>query len=138
MTESSKKKRWKPFLVQMALALCAFAIAMWNMGLMQAATALERARIISDAAFIIAAFFGGIGVIVLVATTGFFDIIGYGFKSFWYMFTPFGRAKDMPAFYDYKVEKAEKRGETRWEMFAVGMVMLAVSVIALMLFHRYS
>lgn len=91
---------------------------------------------LSDATFIVGSFMAGFGLLMVIATTGFFDIIGYGLKSFWTIFTPFSREKHMPAFFDYKTQKAEHRGKTRWELFLVGVLMLVVSCIALLLFHK--
>ncbi len=63
----------------------------------------------SDALFIPAVVWVSIGGLVWVSTTGFFDIFRYGFSSLLVLFTPFKNPRDHKKFYEYKLEREEKR-----------------------------
>lgn len=69
------------------------------------------------------------GLLTLVAKTGFFDIMGYGFRSLWILCTPSKRAlQERKTFYEYKEEK--NAGTRHWYPFlcftGLGFVLLAI------------
>ncbi len=89
----------------------------------------------SDGCFVSAVLIGGIGALTWVSTTGLFDIFKYGFSSVITLFTPFRKPKDQMSFYDYKTYQAEKRRPARFELLAIGVLFLILSVL---LFALYS
>ena len=86
----------------------------------------------SDGCFAAAVLIGGIGALTWISTTGLFDIFKYGFSSVITLFTPFRKPKDQMSFYDYKTYQAEKRRPARFELLAVGVFFLALSILLLM------
>ena len=86
----------------------------------------------SDGCFVAAVLIGGIGALTWISTTGLFDIFKYGFSSVITLFTPFRKPKDQMSFYDYKTYQAEKRRPARFELLAVGVFFLALSILLLM------
>ena len=86
----------------------------------------------SDGCFVAAVLIGGIGALTWISTTGLYDIFKYGFSSVITLFTPFRKPKDQMSFYDYKTYQAEKRRPARFELLAVGVFFLALSILLLM------
>ena len=84
----------------------------------------------SDALFIPAVLWLGMGGMMWVATTDFFDIFRYGFSSLLVLFTPFKNPKDHKKYYDYKLEREEKRkGKTvPVTMLVIGVVLVVASL----------
>lgn len=66
-------------------------------------------RCASDALFIPAVMWLGLAGLMWVSTTGFFDIFSYAFKSLLVLFSTLKKPSDLGSFYDYKLEKEEKR-----------------------------
>lgn len=134
--EKTNRFSWKATLSALVVTLGLCAVAAVNMGIGEKTTAREVLWVLSDACFVVGALVGGLGALMVISTTGFFDIMGYGMKSIWYLFTPMHTLKDMPDFYAYKVEKAESRGRTRWELAIAGGVALLIALIANILLYR--
>ena len=63
----------------------------------------------SNALFVPGVMWLGVGGLMWIATTGFFDIFGYAFKSLLVLFSPLKKPSDMEHFADYKLAKEEKR-----------------------------
>ena len=101
-------------------------------GLKPGAGTAMTLRYWSDGCFVAAVLIGGIGALTWISTTGLFDIFKYGFSSVITLFTPFRKPKDQMSFYDYKTYQAEKRRPARFELLAVGVFFLALSILLLM------
>ena len=84
---------------------------------------------LSDGFCVAGMMFTGFGLIMWISTTGVLDIIGYGFKSVLYLFTPLQKDKDEGGFYEYKLEKKEKRKAVPFEYLWIGAGMLILSFI---------
>lgn len=88
-----------------------------------------------NAAFVTAVFYCGVGLLAWVSTTGFFDIFGYGFKSLKYLFTPAKRDRSEGGYYEYAMEKRERKRDnvsTRF-ILVIGIVFLTISIVFLAL-----
>ena len=85
----------------------------------------------SDAMFIPAVLWLGMGGMMWVATTDFFDIFRYSFSSLLVLFTPFKNPKDHKHFYEYKQERAEKRKgkAVPVTVLVIGIVLMAGALI---------
>lgn len=84
---------------------------------------------VSDGFFVTGMLFTGFGALMWISTTGVLDIITYGFKSLLYLFTPYQKSKDEGGFYEYKLEKREKRKAVPFEYLWIGIGLLVVSFI---------
>ncbi len=84
---------------------------------------------LSDGFCVAGIMFTGVGLIMWISTTGVLDIIGYGFKSVLYLFTPMQKDKDEGGFYEYKLQKKEKRKGVPFEYLWLGVGMVIVSLI---------
>ena len=67
--------------------------------------------ILCDAFFVPGILLSLIGMLVWISSTGFFDALGYAVRTAAHMFLPFVKT-ERKSFYDYKMEKAEKRGNS--------------------------
>ena len=82
-----------------------------------------------DALFIPGVLWLGFGGLMWVASTGFFDIFSYAFKSVLVLFAPLLKSRIEP-FYDYKLAKEEKRAGTSVShtVLIVGVILLVASI----------
>lgn len=84
---------------------------------------------VSDGFCVAGMMFTGFGALMWISTTGVLDIIGYGFKSLLYLFTPMQKDRDEGGFYEYKLQKKEKRKGVPFEYLWLGIGMVVVSFI---------
>ena len=127
------KKFWLSLAIQLAVAaVIAYMIYLSRVDGLNTATyahkryaAVPQAwplRCASDALFVPAVLGLGLAGLMWVSTTGFFDIFSYAFKSLLVLFSTLKKPSDLGSFYDYKLEKEEKRtGQTVYvTMLSVG------------------
>lgn len=90
---------------------------------------------LSDGFFVAGLMMAGVGALVLVASTGFFDMFSYAFHSLLVLFTPLRNPKNHETFYEYKMARDHKRAASMTAIFAVGVVYLLVSLLCLFLYY---
>jgi len=90
---------------------------------------------LSDGFFIIGVLLTSIGCLTWISSTGFFDMLFYGFQGLASLI-PFKAPKKRKAFYDYKTERAEKRKSPLNTALIVGMVYLLIAVVFTVLFYN--
>ena len=88
------------------------------------------ASILCNAFFVPGILLASFGSLLWVANTGFFDSVAYAFRAAGHLFLPFKRT-ERKSYYDYKMEKAEKRTPIPNFLFHVGAVYLGLSLICL-------
>lgn len=118
--------------------LCALGVANYRglfAGGVSPADALKHA---SDGFFVSGALFFGFGALAWVSSSGFFDMLSYGFKSVWYLFTPATKPRGSGGFYEYKVMKAERRKEqgTVRHIAIVGLAELVIAALLTVVWYR--
>ncbi len=130
MDENKKKKLIKVLVALGTALVAAIAVFVWrlnnppsDLGSMPVMQAL------SDGFFVVGLLLLGFGILMWVSTTGVLDIITYGFKSLIYLFTPFQKERGTGGFYEYKLEKKEKRKAVPFEYLWIGAGMLILSFI---------
>ncbi len=117
-------------LVQLIVGLViAFAVAFYQ-GVFVLTKPSDIVMAIGDGFTVAAVLYLGMGALTWISTTGFFDIFGYAFKRAARVFIP-GLFQDTEArFYEYKVEKMEKRkGYTQYSGLIIGAIFLGISII---------
>ena len=92
----------------------------------------EAMLILCDAFFVPGILLVMFGALMWIATTGFFDSIAFAFRAAGHLLLPFLHL-ERKTYYDYKAEKAEKRGSTPYFIFIVGACYLALSVVFLII-----
>lgn len=135
MKAASRKKLLK----YMVTAVVALAIALpvaVQRGLEWPQEAYLSARYLSDGFFVAGLIIGGIGLLVWISTTGFFDMFSYGFHSLLVLFSSLRKPKDHEHFYDYKVARDAKRGKPKYYLVIVGAVCVVLSLACLALYYK--
>lgn len=84
-------------------------------------------RTLSDGCFVTFILMGGLGALVWVSTTGFFDIFTYAGKSLLVLFSPMKQPEKLKKFYEYKLDKEEKRKKADFTLLIVGVAYLLLS-----------
>lgn len=102
----------------------------WNL------PAYRNAMYFSDGFFVAGVIIFGLGALMLVATTGFFDMMSYGVRYALSMVIPAMKKDTAATFYDYKLEKNQKRGKPLYFMAIVGLVLLLLAGICLGLYYN--
>lgn len=88
-------------------------------------------RVLSDGCFVTAVLMVGMGALVWVSTTGFFDIFTYAGKSLLVLFSPMKQPEKLKKFYEYKADKDEKRKKADFTLLIVGAAYLLLSFVFL-------
>lgn len=84
---------------------------------------------LSDGFFISGFLIAAVGLMSLIATTGFFDIFGYAFSSLLVLFSPLRSPEKHRKYLEYKLEREGKRKGKRPFILISGAVLLLISVI---------
>ena len=105
-------------------------------GLAGGQAAYLNARYLSDGFFVAGLILTGIGGLVWISTTGFFDIFGYAFRSLVVLFTALRKPQEHKQYYDYKNERAAHRGKPLFFLLAVGVLFLLLSALCLGLYYN--
>lgn len=120
------KKHWIQLLIGLAIAF----LLMWQRGLFSAQTVADRFLIVCDGMTIVAFLYLGIGSLIWVSTTGWFDIFGYAFKKCAHAFIPGLVHENVGKYYDYKMKKCEERKPfSERSTLIIGTVFLVCSII---------
>ncbi len=120
----------KKYGIQILGAVLLSFLIMLMRGLFRAGTLADRVLIICDGFTITAFCFLGIGALIWVSTTGWFDIFGFAFGKALHAFIP-GRVHDKAeSYYDYKVKKAaDRKPFSERSTLIIGFVLLLVSIV---------
>ena len=134
-----KKRGWIVWLALLiAEAVVAVLIARYQ-GLAAANTISLNARHLSDGCFVVGMLMTGIGLLTWIATTGFFDMMGYGIRygvrAFVGLFGGNRKPNDQ-TFYDYKMEQDEKRGKAQYAILITGVLMIILSILFLAVYYN--
>lgn len=93
----------------------------------------ENCRDLCDGFFVAGMMMTGIGVLTLIASTGFFDIFAYGMVTLLSHFIP--RMGGGQKYYDYKMAREEGRKRPLRNMLYVGLVCIGLSLLFLWLYY---
>ncbi|MBQ8622864.1 MAG: DUF3899 domain-containing protein [Oscillospiraceae bacterium] len=134
MTENSNSKL-KGFVYTLVSALLLCAVLAVIRGLLEASDISHVFMILSDSCFVCSVLYIGLGALVWISLSGIFDILGFGIKSLKYLFTPIKKDPAEGGYYEYVLEKREKRkGKTPpYLVLIIGLIILVLAVIFLVL-----
>lgn len=92
----------------------------------------QNAALISDGFFVTGALMGGVGALLAISgKTDFFDMLSYGVKSLGVMFTPFKKPENHPRFYEYKMQRKEKRKAPPMFILYAGLALIVLAALCL-------
>ena len=138
MKENNKGKTLIKYLtVTLSGLAVAFAIAYWR-GLFEVEGAAKVISTISDGFFVIGMLYFGFGLMLLIVNEGILDIIGYGFKSLVYLFTPRRLDRDSGGYYEYRMRKKEQRAQkpVSKNIIWIGLAFIVISVILVIVYYN--
>lgn len=98
----------------------------------------QRQRImaaLSDGFFITGVLLASVGLLTWISSTGFFDMLSYGLRALTSL-VPFKPPKKPKPFYDYKMEREEKRKKPLNSMLIVGGAYLLLAVVFTVLYYN--
>ena len=132
------KKTLITIAVQLVNALMLAVLAASSQGFSLEGELYLNCRYLCDGFFIVAVLFVGMGTLLWVSTTGFFDIFSYAMKSLLVLFSPLKKPSEHPHFYEYKCEReAKRKGKSiTHTVLIVGLILLALSLICLALYYN--
>ena len=131
-----KTRKWLWRVVRMMLGTVAAAAVARLRGFDLAKSLALNARYLSDGCFVVGLILTGLGVLVWISTTGFFDMMAYGVQSLLVLFSILKSPKEHPSFYDYKQMRDAKRNKPRFGMLLTGIVFILVSLSCLAIYYR--
>lgn len=121
-----KAKVW----IQLAVGLLIALFIMWYQGAFIATKASDIVMAVGDGFTVAAVLYLGMGALMWISTTGFFDIFGFAFKRAARVFIPNFFVDAEGNFYEYKMGKVEKRkGFSQHSALIIGAIFLAISIV---------
>ncbi len=138
MEEKKKGSKLLKYLVATGIGLvAAFAIACWR-GVLELTELSKILSAISDGFFVMGVVYLGFGLMLLIVNEGILDIIGFGFKSLIYLFTPRRLDRDSGGYYEYRMKKKEERAQKRVSAHIawIGAAFILVSVILVVVYYN--
>ena len=132
------KKTFISIAVQLVIALVIAGMVASGQGFALDGAGYLNCRYFSDGCFVSAVIFVGMGLLLWVSSTGFFDIFGYAMKSLLVLFSPLKKPGEHPHYYEYKCEKdAKRQGKPiTHTVLVVGVIVLLLSFACLALYYR--
>ena len=126
--EGNRFIKWlKPIIFAIViLVICAFALDIFG-----AEDKVEFFKDLSDCFVISGIILSGVGGISWAGNEGAFDMLSFGCKSFFSLFSKSYSKKIPRSFYDYKQEQIEKNRPWLKEALVIGLAVLAVGLLLL-------
>lgn len=127
----------KKYVIQLLTALLISFMIMLMRGLFEAEKLADKILIICDGFTVTSFCFLGIGALIWVSTTGWFDIFGFAIQRAVHVFIP-GQIRDKTGnYYDYKMKKADERKPfSERSTLIIGLVMLAASIVLTVVWYQ--
>ena len=116
------------------IGACLCVLVLWLSGYSSELAPSEKYKILTDVFSGPGSVFIMIGCLVAVSTSGFFDMLSYGFGKAARMLIPMSKKND-ETFYDYKMRKNEDRLSGYSFIFFTGLAFLLISIVFLILFY---
>ena len=131
-----KKKTLLYYIISFAVGLVISIPVAFLRGLGTAPDAAFTCRYLSDGLFVAGMLLTGFGMLVWISTTGFFDMFSYAGHSLLVLFTSLRNPKEHESFYDYKLKKEEKRGQSKPYILLVGIGYILAALVCLFLYYN--
>ena len=135
--DSNKKKKLVTYVIASVVgAMAAFGIACYQ-GVFYAKNIAEVMMCASDGFFVIGLLYTGYGLMLYIVNEGILDIIGFGFKSLVYLFTPRRLDREAGGYYEYKMRKKEERESkpVPFHIMWIGVAFILLALLCLALYY---
>ena len=133
--QKATKAKWLQYGVTTLVGLAVAIPLAFSRGFVFDGDTVVNAAALSDGCFVAAVLLCGVGILAWTATTGFFDIFSYGFKSLLVLFSSVKHPDDHMHYADYKAMKELKRGKTIHFILYVGLVFLGLAGLFLAVYY---
>ncbi len=132
------KKTLKSIGIQLGVAVVISVALAFGSGLNFSDEAYLAWHHLCDGFFVVAVMYVGIGSLMWISSTGFFDIFGYAVRFILNRFTP-SRRDEKFTYYDYKCEQNDKRDgkPMTHTVLITGLLVLAISFICLAMYNAF-
>lgn len=125
----------KKYTISLIISLLIFGSILWTKDIFHQTVKSDIFKILCDASFVTSALFIGYGLLVLASNGGTFDMMVYGLRTFFNLFSRDRSRIVKQSFYDYRVEKQSKNGSF-WYLVIVGVFYLIIAIIMLQMYHN--
>jgi hypothetical protein len=117
-------------LIQLVVGLLIAFFIMRYQGAFVATKTSDIVMAVGDGFTVAAVLYLGVGALMWISTTGFFDVFGFAFKKAARVFIPNFFVDFEGNFYEYKMGKEEKRkGFSQYSTLIIGAIFLVISII---------
>ncbi|MDE5819146.1 MAG: DUF3899 domain-containing protein [Lachnospiraceae bacterium] len=131
-----KQKKLKSYVIQTVAGLILSVSVMFWQNVFARENAADVIRGVCDGFTVTALLYVAMGMLLWISTTGFFDIFGFAFRKGVHHILPVIIHEDPGGFYEYKVEKEEKRQvKPQRSTLLVGSFFLAVSIVLTLVWY---
>ncbi|MCH5286359.1 MAG: DUF3899 domain-containing protein [Christensenellaceae bacterium] len=130
-----KDRRWLAWLITLAIGLALAAGVLASRGGFDQTTGLDMMSALCDACFVPGIMLTGVGILVLVASDGFFDILSYGAHSLLVLFSALRSPEKHESYYDFKTRRTERRKRPDRVVLWSGLIFLAAAVVFLIIYY---
>ena len=140
MKEKNKSSSLIKNLVVIIVGLAlAFGISCWR-GVFELKEVAKIISAISDGFFVIGMLYFGFGLMLVIVNEGILDIIGFGFKSLVYLFSPRRLDRDSGGYYEYKMAQKEKRAQSPVStgIIWIGLAFILIAIALLVIYYAMS
>ncbi len=126
----AKKSRMRRNLSSVGIALAIAAVFAYVRGFGFGQPVKTNVSALCDGFFVSGVLVGGVGAMLWVSTTGFFDILAYGIKNLAAL-VPFHHGRKYQHYADYKAEKEAQRPKPQYFLLVIGVGMILLSCLLL-------
>lgn len=126
--EDNRFIKWLKPIIAAVVVLVLYAL---SFELFSAENMEELFKDLSDCFVVTGILLSGVGAISWAGTEGAFDMLAYGCKTFFGLFSTSYSKKLPKSFYDYKQERMEKNRPWLKQTLVVGLIVLAVGLMLL-------
>lgn len=131
-----ERKKYKSMIIQIVVGLTLSLLVMFWQGVFTRGNAADIVRGVCDGFTVTALLYVALGMLFWSSTTGFFDIFGFAFRKGLHHILPVFMHDDPGGYYEYKVDKEEKRQvKPRRSTLLVGLLFLAVSIVLTLVWY---
>ena len=130
-----KDRRGLMWLATLGIALLMAAGVLASRGGFDQPDGTAMMAALCDACFVPGVFLTSIGILVLVANEGLFDMLSYGAHSLLVLFSALRKPENHESYYDYKMRRAERRRNPSRIILWVGLIFMAAAAVFLVIYY---
>ena len=134
--KSRNAQRWLQYGVSALVGLALSLAVAVSRGLSGSVNLAWNARYLSDGFFVAGLLMTGVGALVLVASTDFYDIFAYGLRNLVAIFAPMAKTRQAMKYYEFKESRAERRGKKRFFVLVTGLAYLGLALACLWVYYN--